>query len=108
MRALARPAPAVDVSTLQAVVDSVRADIDTILEARVPESEAPSAEPAEDTVMATLFTTSEIPPPSIESMPRGAGVERKMKLEHRRRSVVRWTLRGEPRLLMRRRVKLGL
>ena len=34
-----------------------------ILEARVPESEAPSAEPAEDTVMAALFATSEIPPP---------------------------------------------
>ena len=34
-----------------------------ILESRVPESEAPSIEPAEDTVMATLFVTSEIPPP---------------------------------------------
>ena len=52
-----------DVSTLQAAVDSLRADIDTILEARVPESEAPSVEPAEDTVLAALFTPSEIPPP---------------------------------------------
>ena len=60
---LARPVPRVDVSTLQAAVDSLRADINTILEARVPESEASSAEPAEDTVMATLFATSEIPPP---------------------------------------------
>ena len=60
---LARPAPQVDVSTLQAAVDSLRTDIDLILEARVPESEAPSAEPAEDTMMATLFATSEIPPP---------------------------------------------
>ena len=60
---LARPAPQVDVSTLQAAVDSLRADIDTILEARVPESEAPSVEPAEDTVLAALFATSEIPPP---------------------------------------------
>ena len=34
-----------------------------ILKARVLESEAPSAEPAEDTVMATLFATFEIPPP---------------------------------------------
>ena len=42
---LARPAPPVDVSTLQAAVDSLRADIDTILEARVLESEAPSVEP---------------------------------------------------------------
>ena len=37
---LARPAPPVDVSTLQAVVDSLRVDIDTNLEDRVPESEA--------------------------------------------------------------------
>ena len=35
-----------------------------ILEARVPESEAPSAKPVEDTVMASLFTTFEIPPPT--------------------------------------------
>ena len=34
-----------------------------ILEARVPESEDPSAQPGEDTVMAALFATSEIPPP---------------------------------------------
>ena len=65
LRVLARPAPPVDVSTLQAAVDSLRADINTILEARVPESEASSAEPAEDTVMATLFATSEIPPPPL-------------------------------------------
>ena len=29
----------------------------------MPESEAPSAEPAEYTVMAALFATSDIPPP---------------------------------------------
>ena len=52
-----------DVSTLQAVVDGLRADIDMILEARVPVSEAPSVEPAEDTVLAALFATSDIPPP---------------------------------------------
>ena len=40
LRVLARPAPPVDMSTLQAAVDSLRADIDRILEARVPESEA--------------------------------------------------------------------
>ena len=37
---LAWTSPQVDVSTLQAAVDSLRADIDMILEARVPESEA--------------------------------------------------------------------
>ena len=63
LRVLARPAPVVDVSTLQAVVDNLRADIDMILKDRVPKSEAPSVEPAEDTVLAALFATSEIPPP---------------------------------------------
>ena len=60
---LARLAPQEDVSTPQAAVESLRADIDMSLEARVTESEAPSAEPGEDTVMATLFATFEIPPP---------------------------------------------
>ena len=60
---LARPSSQVDVSNLQAVIDSLRGKIDMILEARVPESEAPSAEPIEDTVLAALFATSEIPPP---------------------------------------------
>ena len=63
LRVLARTASPVDVSTLQAAVDSLHADIDMILEARVPESEALSVEPAKDTVMAALFATSEIPPP---------------------------------------------
>ena len=52
-----------DVSTLQAMVDTLCANIDTILEARVPESEAPFVEPVEYTVLAALFATSEIPPP---------------------------------------------
>ena len=38
LRVLDRPAPPVDVSTLQAAVDSLHADIDMILESRVPES----------------------------------------------------------------------
>ena len=54
---LALPAPPVDVSTLQAAVESLWADIDTILEARVPEFEAPFVEPAEDTVLVALFAT---------------------------------------------------
>ena len=72
---LAQPAPPVDVSTLQAAVDSLRADIDTILEARVPESEAPSVEPAEDTVLAALFATSKIPPPPPREHAKRVGVE---------------------------------
>ena len=74
LRVLARPAPPVDVSTLKDVVDSVRANIDTILEARVPEFEAPFVEPAEDTVFASLFATSEIqPPPPREHVKRRRG-----------------------------------
>ena len=60
---LAWSAPQVDVSTLQAAINSPRPEIDMILKARA-ESEAPSVEPAEDTMMAALFATSEIPPPS--------------------------------------------
>ena len=104
LQVLARLVPPVDVSTLQGAVDSLCTDIDMILEARVPESEAPSADPAEDIVMAALFATSEIPPPPLKSMPRGVGVKRRMRLEHGRRSTVKWRLRGEPRLLMRRHV----
>ena len=63
LRVLARQAPPVDVSNLQAEVDSLREEIDMILEARVPEPEASSVEPAEDTVLAALFATSDIPPP---------------------------------------------
>ena len=63
LRVLALPAPKGDVSILQAAVDNLCRDINMILKARVPESEAPSTEPAEDIVMAALFATSEIPPP---------------------------------------------
>ena len=55
----------------QAAVDSLRVDIDMILEARVPEFEAPSAEPAEDTVMAALFATSKIPSPPPRQHAKG-------------------------------------
>ena len=57
LRVLARPAPSVDVPTLHVAIDSLRADIYTILEARVPKSEAPSVEPAEGTVLAAVFAT---------------------------------------------------
>ena len=40
----------------------------------MPESEAPSVEPAEDTMLAALFTASEIPPPPPrESAKRSRG-----------------------------------
>ena len=58
LQVLAQPAPQVDVSTLQAAVESLRADIDMILEARVPYFEAPSVESSEETLIAALFSTS--------------------------------------------------
>ena len=85
---LARPAPPVDVSTLQAAVDSLREDIDTILEARVPESEASSVEPAEDTLFVALFATSDIPPPppleSVKRLRGGAEDEARAQKKERR------------------------
>ena len=59
--------------TLQAAVNNLREDIDTILEARVLEFEALYVEPAEDTVLEAFFTTSEIPSPPLERVPRGVG-----------------------------------
>ena len=104
LRVLARPAPQVDVSTLQAAVESLRADIDMILEDRVHESEDPSAKPTADTVMAKLFATSETPrPPLREHAKRRKGRE-KNDASNGKRSVMIWRLRGEPRLLMRKRV----
>lgn len=63
LRVLARPAPSLDLTTLQVVVASLRENMDAILDPRVPESEAPSTNPAEDTVMATLFSTTVAPSP---------------------------------------------
>ena len=107
-RVLARPSGQVDMSTLQDADESLRADIDMILESRVPEYEAPSIEPIEDTVMAALFATSEIPPPPPpENAKRHRGRDEDEARE-KRRSAVTWRLRGDPRLLMRRCIRLGL
>ncbi|XP_015077656.1 uncharacterized protein LOC107021494 [Solanum pennellii] len=66
-----------------------------ILEARVPEFEAPSAEPAEDTVMTALFATSEIPsPPPREHAKRRKGREEYEARAQKERREMR--LRGEP------------
>lgn len=46
---LAQPAPAINLTTLQAVVDSLRADMDVILETRGTELESATIELAEDT-----------------------------------------------------------
>ena len=79
---LAQQAPPVDVSTLQAAVDSLPIDIATILEAKVPEYEAPFVEPAEDKVLTALFATSEIPPPP----PRESAKRRRGRAEDEARA----------------------
>ena len=63
LRVLAQPAPTVDMKTLHAAVESIRTDLDNILDDRMPEYEAPSAEPAEDMVLDALFSTTVVPPP---------------------------------------------
>ena len=65
-----------------------------ILEARVPKSEAPSIERAEDTVLAALFATSDIRPPSPrENAKRHRGraedEARAWKKEHREMEAAR-------------------
>ncbi|XP_027771477.1 uncharacterized protein LOC114076530 [Solanum pennellii] len=63
LRVLARPAPTIDLTTLQAAVASLRADVDAILDAWVPKTEATHAESADDMVFAALFQTTAAPPP---------------------------------------------
>ena len=60
----------------------------------MPESEAPSVEPAEDTALVALFATSEIPPPpSRETAKRRRGQTedeaRARKKEHREMEAAR-------------------
>ena len=62
LRVQAQPSPSVDLLTLQAVVESLQADLDTILETRGPDSDAPSAKPTENSALAALFSTTSMPP----------------------------------------------
>ncbi|TMX03693.1 hypothetical protein EJD97_014822 [Solanum chilense] len=48
---------------MEDAVESLRADFDSILKARVPKSKAPSTETVEDTVLVALFSTTSVPPP---------------------------------------------
>ena len=63
LRVLTWKTPTIDLTTLQDVVASLRADVDAILDARVPESEAIRAELAEDTLFSALFQITTAPPP---------------------------------------------
>ncbi|TMX03847.1 hypothetical protein EJD97_013573 [Solanum chilense] len=72
---------------MQRLMKSLREDLDTILEARVPESESPSAEPAEDTILTALFSTAAVsPPPPREPAKRCRGLyEVKARAQNRER-----------------------
>lgn len=61
---LTRNEPSVDVSTRKVSVESLREEIYTIQEGRVPESEVPCEEPAENIILATLFSTAVVPQPA--------------------------------------------
>ena len=55
LRFLAWPTPIIDLTTLKASVVSLRANVDSILDMWVPESEATPMDLAEDTVLSALF-----------------------------------------------------
>lgn len=55
LRVLARTTPTIDLMTLQAIVASLRVDVDAILDVRVPEPEATPVELSENTVLSALF-----------------------------------------------------
>ena len=65
IRVLARPAPTINMNTLQEVVASLCVDVDAILDVSTPETEAAPTELAEDTILVALFTTTTalLPPP---------------------------------------------
>ena len=81
---------------LQAIVASLRADVDVILDVRVPEPEATLADPTEDTVLAALFWTTLRQCLCQMSMPRGIKPKRVTRLLLGRESVMILRLKGEP------------
>ena len=89
LRVLVRPAPPVDVSTLQVAVDSLRADIDMILEARVPESEAPLSSLLRTQCWRPCLLLLKFHHLPLKRVPRGVVFEQRTRHEHRRRSAER-------------------
>lgn len=60
---LACPAPTIDLTMLQGVMEILRADIYTILDMRELEPKTTSIKLVEDIVFASLFTAPTAPPP---------------------------------------------
>ena len=102
LRVLAWPASSMDVSTLQAAVESLGADLDMILEARVPESDASSTEPPKDTVLAELFYTAAVPQPLQRDYSKMHKVRDKVETRGRKGIAESWRLQEERLLLMMR------
>ena len=82
-------------------MESHREDLDTILEARVSEYEAPFAKPVEVTVLAALFSIVIVPQPLQQERARATELEMRMS-PGLRRNAMSWRLQGKPRLLIRR------
>lgn len=63
LRVFVRPSPTIVLTTLQAVVLSLGADVDAMLDVRVPEPKSAPVELKEDTMFVALFiTTTTLPP----------------------------------------------
>lgn len=90
LRSLARVASTIYLTTLQAAVVSLRADVDAIFYLRVPECEATPAEPAKDMVLAELFTLSSTHHLRHVGVPRGAGLERVRRLGLGKMRALSW------------------
>ncbi|TMW98359.1 hypothetical protein EJD97_004146 [Solanum chilense] len=73
---------------MEAFVKILREDLDTILEARVKEFEALSTEPAEDTMLDALFSTTDVP----QNLPREHAKRHRLEIriipEIERRSAI--------------------
>ena len=67
LRVLTRPAPTIDLTTLQEVVESLRADVENIMEMRGTEPETVRFKIEKDIVLATVFTAHTEPPPKPRS-----------------------------------------
>lgn len=94
LRVFVRPTPTIYLTILQADMVSKRADVDVILDMRLPNPKTELAELAEDTMLAALFTTSTaLSPPPWEHAKRHRSKDNKearaMKKDHTGMEAVR-------------------
>lgn len=108
LQILESPAPTIDLTILQEVVASLRADMDIILEMKEPEPATAPVETTEDIVLAALFTAPIAPPHEPRGRVKQHHSSRTLRdmrhiLERRSRQILK--LRGQPLWLMRRPVR---